>query len=158
MLVRNYKHLCTVRNRHCFASSLCLKLLIWSPGVPWSGLGSMSENAASSDTLITANPNKQAVVNKIVEFLSEQMESDPEFEIYTTDIMDVFKNEFSDNAKKDAFQEGMVRLQETLATMGLQPEGHPITLVPDGALRNFFVSPMHLSYRSEDALKGAYSM
>ena len=118
----------------------------------------MSENAASSDTLITANPNKQAVVNKIVEFLSEQMESDPEFEIYTTDIMDVFKNEFSDNAKKDAFQEGIVRLQETLATMGLQPEAHPIIVVPNGALKNFFVSPVQLSYRSEDALKGAYSM
>ena len=116
----------------------------------------MSENA-SSDTLIAANP-KQVVVNKIVEFLSREMESDPEFEIHTTDIMDVFKNEFSDNAKKDAFQEGMVRLQETLATMGLQPEGRPIIVVPNGALKNFFVSPMQLSYQSEDALKGAYSM
>ena len=72
--------------------------------------------------------------------------------------MDVFKTEFADNAKTDAFREGLVRLQETLATMGLQPERHPIIAVPNGALNNFFVSPFELSYRSEDAPKGAYSM
>ena len=105
----------------------------------------MAENAASSDTLITANP-KQVVVSKIVEFLSVQMESDPELDISTADIMDVFKNEFCDNAKTDAFREGLVRLQETLATMGLQPEGRPIIVVPNGALKNFFVSPLQLRY------------
>ena len=120
-----------------------------------SGLGSMSENAASSDTLITANPNKQAVVNKIVEFLSSQMESDPEYEIHTTDIMDVFKNEFSDSAKQNAFREGLATLEGTLRGMGLQPEGQPITVVPQGVVKTFFANPMQLGYRPEDALKGA---
>ena len=113
----------------------------------------MSENAASSDTLITANPNKQAVVNKIVEFLSSQMESDPEYEIHTTDIMDVFKKEFSDSAKQNAFREGLATLEGTLRGMGLQPEGQPITVVPQGAVKTFFVNPMQLGYRQEDALK-----
>ena len=69
--------------------------------------------------------------------------------------MDVFKNEFSDSAKQNAFREGLGALEETLRGMGLQLEGHPITVVPHGVLKNFCVSPMQLGYRPEDALKGA---
>ena len=99
--------------------------------------------------------NKQAVVNKIVEFLPEKMERDPQLEIYTTDIMDVLQNEFSDSAKQNAFREGLATLEGTLRGVGLQPEGQPITVVPQGVVKTFFVNPMQLGYRPEDALKGA---
>ena len=115
----------------------------------------MSETADLSGP---AGPCKQDVVNKIVTFLSNQMEKDTEFQIYTTDIMDVFKKEFSDRAKQDSFKAGLVTLQETLANMGRQPEGHPITVVPDGAVTSFYVGPMQLGYQGDDALKGACSM
>ena len=115
----------------------------------------MSETADSSGP---AGPRKQDVVHKIVTFLNNQMEQDTEFQIYTTDIMDVFKKEFSDRAKQDTFKEGLVTLQATLATMGMQAEGHPITVVPDGAVKSFFVGPMQLGYQEDDALKGACSM
>ena len=113
----------------------------------------MCETADSS-----AGPCKQDVVNKIVTFLSNQMEQDTEFQIYTTDIMDVFKKEFSDRASQDTFKEGPVTLEETLATMGMHPEGHRITVVPDGAVKSFLVSPMQLGYQEDDALKGTCSM
>ena len=115
----------------------------------------MSETADLSGP---AGPCKQDVVNKIVTFLSNQMEKDTEFQIYTTDIMDVFKKEFSDRAKQDSFKVGLVMLQETLANMGRQLEGHPITVVPDGPVKSFYVGPMQLGYQGDDALKGACSM
>ena len=105
-----------------------------------------------------AGPCKQDVVDKIVTFLSNQMEKDTEFQIYTTDIMDVFKKEFSDTALQDAFKQGLVTLEETLATMGMHPEGHHITVVPDGAVKSFLVGPMQLGYQGDDALKGTCSM
>ena len=51
----------------------------------------------------------------------------------------------------------LVMMQATLSTMGMHPEGHPITVVPDGAVKSFFVGPMQLGYQGDDALKGACS-
>ena len=72
--------------------------------------------------------------------------------------MDVSRKEFSEEAAKDTFKEGLVTLEETLATMGMHPEGHPITVVPDGAVKSFFVGPMQLGYQPDDALRGTCSM
>ena len=113
----------------------------------------MVENAAH-----LSGPCKEEVVQKIVSFLSSLMDEDKEFQIYKTDIMTVFKMEFSDSAKQDAFKEGPKTLQETLATMGMHPEGQPIAIVPHGAVKTFFVGPMQLGYQEEDSLKGACSM
>ena len=157
-VVWNYKHLCAENGKKtednniallCIESEYQLKLL-WSPGV---SLSIMEE-----ESMCTAGPCKKDVVDKIVTFLSNQMEQDTEFQIYTTDIMDVFKKEFSDTAKQDTFKTGLGALEETLATMGKHPEGHPITVVPDGAVKSFFVSPMQLGYQEDDALKGTCGM
>ena len=72
--------------------------------------------------------------------------------------MEVFKKEFSDTDLQDDYKQGLVRLEETLATMGMHPEGHPITVVPDGAVKSFFVSPMQLGYQEDDALTGTCGM
>ena len=114
----------------------------------------MCQGADSSDP---AGPCKQDVVDKIVTFLSNLMEQDTEFQIYTTDIMDVLKKEFADRASQDAFAQGLKTLEETLATMWWVPEGDLITVVPVGAVKSFFVGPMQLGYQGDDALKGACS-
>ena len=73
--------------------------------------------------------------------------------------MEVFKKEFSGTDLLNDYKQGLVRLVETLATMGMHPEGLPITVVPPGgAVKSFFVGPMQLGYQEDDALKGACSM
>ena len=164
MLIRNYEHRCAESGKkqkkqgtilHCFASSLSINSSRFGLPVSRGPFRSRTMSETADSSAGPGGPRKEDVVNKIVTFLSDQMEQDTEFQIYTTDIMDVFKKEFSDRAKQDAFKEGLVTLQETLATMGLQPEGHPITVVPQGVVKTFFVNPMQLGYRPEDALKGA---
>ena len=60
----------------------------------------MGENADSSGP---SGPCKAGVAHKNIHFLSNMMEQDPELQIYTTDIMDVFKEMFSDSANQDDF-------------------------------------------------------
>ena len=72
--------------------------------------------------------------------------------------MEVFKKEFSDTDLLNDYKQGLVRLVETLATMGMHPEGLPITVVPPGAVKSFFVGPMQLGYQPDDALRGTCSM
>ena len=110
------------------------------------------------DTTTIADNPKQDVVDKIVHFLSNQMEQDPEMQIYTTDMVAVFKKEFSDTDLLNDYKEGLEKLEGTLATMGMHPEGLPITVVPPGAVKSFFVGPMQLGYQPDDALRGTCSM
>ena len=101
-----------------------------------------------------ARADKNTVVTKIVEFVSNSLHPN-DAGGYDRTLQEVFTAAWNDGDKQTIFKakldEWEVRLRETYTVRG---DGERLALVPEGEVKEFYISPLLLSFDPAVSVKG----